>query len=335
MKIQSIHDFYSLFEERLKREINYNYCLLDIPNHRNIGDLLIWQGELDFLKKNVNFPCIYTSNLHLFDNKRVGDSIILLHGGGNMGDLWEHHNNYRLEVIKKFPDNKIIILPQSMEFHFEDKLNRTVEIYEGHPNLMVCARDKHTYNILTALCKKTKVILLPDMAFCSSYSSFNKGSGKLYLKRKDKELNTKIDSSLFADFDTLDWPTYEYGKVKSFFFHKFQGANKRMSKFLFNYGCLKNHATGLLNVINREKLIQVGIEFLSTYNLIVTTRLHGFILAAILGIPVVIVDNSYGKNKRFYDTWMKDVPHTYFADNWDEVERIIEKYRCNQEIKAC
>ena len=45
---------------------------------------------------------------------------------------------------------------------------------------------------------------------------------------------------------------------------------------------------------------------LGAYKTIYTTRLHAAILGALLGKKVVFMDNSYGKNRGFYETWLKD-----------------------------
>ena len=39
------------------------------------------------------------------------------------------------------------------------------------------------------------------------------------------------------------------------------------------------------------------------HDLIVSSRLHGFLLACLLGIPGVLLDNSYGKNQAYFQTW--------------------------------
>ena len=59
-------------------------CLLDIPNHRNSGDHLIWQGEVDLLSNRIYYSC----SLHFFNPKKVMDnSIILLHS------IWQFTTN--------------------------------------------------------------------------------------------------------------------------------------------------------------------------------------------------------------------------------------------------
>ena len=56
-----------------------------------------------------------------------------------------------------------------------------------------------------------------------------------------------------------------------------------------------------------EMMFKEGVRFISPYRQIETTRLHGCILSILLGKEVTLVDNSYGKNRNFYHTWLTDL----------------------------
>ena len=58
--------------------------------------------------------------------------------------------------------------------------------------------------------------------------------------------------------------------------------------------------------IYRPFLVRSGVNQLGAYETIYTTRLHAAILGVLLGKKVVFMDNSYGKNRGFYETWLKD-----------------------------
>ncbi|WP_302323746.1 polysaccharide pyruvyl transferase family protein [Bacteroides congonensis] len=53
---------------------------------------------------------------------------------------------------------------------------------------------------------------------------------------------------------------------------------------------------------------------MSNYDKVYTTRLHVAILSILLGKTFVFFDNSYGKNKFFYETWLKDIDDANFVD---------------------
>ena len=49
---------------------------------------------------------------------------------------------------------------------------------------------------------------------------------------------------------------------------------------------------------------QYAINFMQDYDEVYTTRLHGGILAMMLGKKVRLVDNNYGKISALYKTWL-------------------------------
>ena len=61
-----------------------------------------------------------------------------------------------------------------------------------------------------------------------------------------------------------------------------------------------------LNVY-RKDLIRIGTTFVKSYDPIYTTRLHVMILSLLCGKKINVIDNSYGKNLNFVNTWLKDV----------------------------
>src|SRR5215510_13090808 len=66
------------------------YALLDFPNHSNVGDSAIWAGERVYLRQYWGRDPSYVCE-HNLDTRALADAIddgpILLHGGGNFGDV--------------------------------------------------------------------------------------------------------------------------------------------------------------------------------------------------------------------------------------------------------
>lgn len=54
-------------------------------------------------------------------------------------------------------------------------------------------------------------------------------------------------------------------------------------------------------------MIKEGVEFISPYRYVETARLHGCILSILLDKQITLVNNSYGKNKNYYDSWLSDL----------------------------
>lgn len=59
--------------------------------------------------------------------------------------------------------------------------------------------------------------------------------------------------------------------------------------------------------VYRKYLIRSGVKLINSHTDIYTTRLHACILSLLLDKEkIVFFDNSYGKNRNFYETWLKD-----------------------------
>lgn len=317
---EKIENLRNIVRNTLNQHIDGDYVLLDVPNHSNIGDTLIWEGELKYLKE-LKYKCLYTSNIFTYDSKKVPkNAIILCHGGGNFGDVWSFNQKYRNQIIKEFPNNKIIIFPQTLHYHNIQNAIDDGEVYKEHSNLIICTRDTVSEELARKYFKKNVVYLLPDMAFFNDFSQFQTSKSRnrtLFLKRVDKELGSiRILQDYFERertnnnrIEIKDWPGfYEKGTVRQKiaylcdFFDIF--GSKVLLKTPFKF--LVDDAHGLRGKNYKGRRIKKGVNFINQYDVVYSTRLHGFILAVLLNKKVYIFDNSYGKNKNFFETWLQD-----------------------------
>jgi pyruvyl transferase EpsO len=68
-----------------------------------------------------------------------------------------------------------------------------------------------------------------------------------------------------------------------------------------------------------------GLAMLSRGRVVISDRLHGVLLAALAGIPVVAIDNRVGKLSAFLGTWLDGYPDIQIAATLDEArERAAE-----------
>jgi pyruvyl transferase EpsO len=159
---------------------------------------------------------------------------------------------------------------------------------------------------------KNKVLLVPDMAFFIDFDKFGKintakTERSLYAKRVDKELKNDIWPSFIPqNAEVHDWPTFESKAPKYAcadyivgwlnFFANIKGINP------------VNHLIDLMRAnFYRPQYIKDCIKFINQYDTIYSTRLHIAIASVIMGKKVYLMDNSYGKNFSFYDTWLTDL----------------------------
>lgn len=98
---------------------HHSVSLFDIPTHENVGDNMIWEGELAYLRKlgkRVSYETdVFRHSNSTFDKLAHGTPI-LLHGGGNFGDIWPIFQDFRESVVRSYPDRRIIQLPQTVYF---------------------------------------------------------------------------------------------------------------------------------------------------------------------------------------------------------------------------
>ncbi|TIO38875.1 MAG: exopolysaccharide biosynthesis protein, partial [Mesorhizobium sp.] len=90
---------------------------------------------------------------------------IFIHGGGNFGDLWITHQDFRERVLEQFPNRRIIQFPQSIHYKSQERRERSARIIGGHKNFVLLVRDEES----KAFAEKhfdCEVRLCPDMAFC-------------------------------------------------------------------------------------------------------------------------------------------------------------------------
>ena len=80
------------------------------------------------------------------------NDIILIHGGGFLGTLWMGQELHVRKIIETFPNNKIIILPQTIFYGEDEESKRQFElskkIYGKHKDLHIFAREEISYNII-------------------------------------------------------------------------------------------------------------------------------------------------------------------------------------------
>lgn len=318
----------------LDKEIgNQKCCLLDLPNYYNPGDQLIWEGEIQLLR-SLGINVTYKSSIYFFDPSKIKpNTCILLQGGGNFGDLYPKHQKFRQYIVNKFPKNKIIILPQTIHFSSPKSLKKCVQSFSYHRNLVIFARDTSSYKLLKNNFIKNTAYLAPDMAFgiTSIKPQPRVSKGRiLLLHRQDNELGHDFKKYLMEQIPNLevfDWPQFNK-RTQELLVHQFI---LKTNIFILNwfkmFGRHWNNKYDIFGIIpyhSKDKQIAEAVNFLKEYDLVISTRLHGHILSCLMGIPTIILDNSYGKNLEFYKTWMNDNPYnSYYANSKVAVKNIL------------
>lgn len=317
-----------------------NCALLDYPDHPNIGDSLIWLGEIfylvDILKTNIS----YLSSRKNFSNQqmeqKIGNSPILLHGGGNLGDIWPYYQNFRLKIISEYKENPIFILPQTIYFADSNNVKQTAEVFNAHPNLTIFVRDHHSYDFAKKHFGQCKNILAPDMAFqmlkmpglTSKYESKNSILIHRRLDKEKKFLSKELGN--FSNTKIEDWASYRDYLLKDSWSLRDRARAVRdgwipesISRYRWqNFHPYSKKLNALCSSDLQKKAwhrMHQGVYQFSQHKAIITDRLHGHILSVLMGIPHIFLPNSYYKNESFYQAWTHSVPFCRFVKDTSEI----------------
>lgn len=302
-----------LIKEKLQLVIQSDYILIDLPYFQNVGDTLIWQATLDLLKE-IPYKCLYSCSLESYikPQKLKSSTLIILMGGGNYGDLWIRHQEFRHQILNDFPYNPILQLPQSIHFSDETYLKKDIHKFsQHHGKIDFFLRDLNSYNIINKYYKNINAHLVPDMVFSFDIQPWVKSVKSnqyqaLFVRRQDKEQNTSpnIFNIIPQNAITADWPPMEQN------FLRLRIYNKLLYSFFipldkyFNSQCSKRFMDFYYKFILKNYIIKSGIKFINAYETIYTTRLHAAILALLLKKEIYIFDNSYGKIKGAFSPWL-------------------------------
>ncbi|WP_172122097.1 polysaccharide pyruvyl transferase family protein [Devosia sp. 919] len=269
--------------------------LVDFPDHANVGDSAIWVGQYKKLRKitgrHAAFVASCGSPVLTVDEWRSLPGQIFLHGGGNFGDLYPQHQNYRLGILNAVKGRRIVQLAQSLHFSDASAVKDTARAIREHGNFCFFARDQVTYDFAWRNFD-CEVKLVPDGAFgLGPLARTRPATVKtLQFRREDVEaLGGPIPGSVDwplenpAESARVRWP----GKMHNLL----RGNISRASRL--RAGC---------NAVAEWRLKR-GLDLLSSAEEIVCDRLHVHILSTLLGIPHRFSDNTTGKISAYYKTW--------------------------------
>jgi exopolysaccharide biosynthesis predicted pyruvyltransferase EpsI len=296
------------------------FCLLDFPNQRNVGDSAIWLGTTAYLREHRGAEPSYVASRAGFSEAALRASVpegpIVIHGGGNFGDLWPRHHGFREHLLERFPDRAIIQLPQTIHFGHPEHAARTARAIARHGRFRLFVRDQASYEFATANFD-CEVRLCPDMAFFLGALD-QPGAPQVdvcYLMRTDKERALGAPTGR-PDYTSrvADWLTESRLSIQG---HKLLG----MARGLRGRG-LDRIATrsAWYDAVARARVAR-GCRLLSSGRVVITDRLHAHILSLLLAIPHAVLDNTYGKLRRFLDVWTGDAIGVHRASSIEDAER--------------
>lgn len=305
--------------------------LLDYPHYPNVGDSLIWLGEIAYLQSRGLSP-VYVCDFANYSVEYIRkiqnkNTIILINGGGNFGTLWKHLHDFKLKVLSDFPNTPVIQLPQTIQFDDDsDATQKTAEVIKQHGNFTLLVRCQRSFDFASKHFD-AKLALCPDMAFfIGEIQSKNQPvKDRFFLLRTDSEKKTKSDlnpmqASAGKSYEVGDWldvSRLEHWLIRVERHHKF----RRALSFFDPSNSVLLKMWNLLCTLRMKR----GVSKLSKGKVVVTDRLHAHILSVLMTKPHILLYNSYGKLQGFYDAWTKDLAIARFLTDANQVARKSEE----------
>lgn len=224
------------------------------------------------------------------------DDLFLGHSGYFMVD---HHTGWKMFVnmMKYFPENKMVILPQTVNFYTPAIKEYVSGCFGQDSNVTLMCRDGISYEISKDLFPKTKLLLFPDIvtSLIGTKTYCGKREGILFCMRDDVEQ--------FYKPEQIDELMSRFGNIRM---EKMDTTLHGMSMEYVNR--------------NRNQLIWSAIDKFATYRVVITDRYHGTIFSAIASTPVIVINSADHKLSSGVNWFPKEQFGDYvqFAENLDE-----------------
>lgn len=264
---------------------------------RNMGDHAIVKAEEEFIRNElgskVNIIEIVTSQaesaiLKLRGRIRSKD-LIVLSGGGYIGD--EYIEVYRplRRILQFFTNNKIIIFPQTIYFHGKKRETNFFRLCPKCKNLVIFVREKKSYEILKQYGIKSE--LIPDIVLSQPIREHKKTLNVLLCLREDVERGlSENDTRIIKD-----------------------AANQYGSVLITDTVEIKE-----FKQTERFEYLNNKLEQFSNSSLVMTDRIHGMIFAYLTNTPCLVFGNYNHKVEYEYE-WLRISPKIEFLKKIDTV----------------
>jgi exopolysaccharide biosynthesis predicted pyruvyltransferase EpsI len=288
-----------------------------IPMHSNLGDLAqgvcirkwIANNYPDRYCVEVETDAIVNTSFSIINSiKKLysKDDIIVFQSGYTTTDLGGFADAMHQEVIKAFPDAKILMFPQTIYFAKKENKEKCSRIYNSAKNMLYLARDEVSYKEAIEMFPNIRVRLFPDIVTTrigvQHYT--NERNGFLFCCRNDGE-------KFYSD----DQIHYLINQCKNISSVQITDTTKNLKSSEI--------------VKNADSYISNEIESYSHYKLIITDRYHGTIFSLAAGTPVIVLKTTDHKVITGAD-WFKDVyaGHIYVAKDLNDALCKAKELMC-------
>lgn len=286
-----------------------------IPMHSNLGDLAQYCCIKNFIAKEYPEYNVVEIDSKVFMDDRSSlredlkhyikkDDYIFFQSSYCTQDLGGVEDLMHQAVMNDYPDNKLVMFPQTIYFKSEVRRKQASEIYDSHQHLLFLARDMVSYNFAKDMFPHVPVYAYPDIVttLIGEYHFSAQRKGFFLCLRNDVEKYYQD-----SDIEMLKARLESVDTVES-------GDTTLTVKVNAETNNLRSYIDGF-------------IEKLSKYKVVITDRYHGTILSLAANTPVVVIKSNDHKVVTGVD-WFKGVydDRVVYADNLEDAERIAKEF---------
>lgn len=297
-------------------------AVVNFPDHENAGDSAIWVGmKRVFSRIGVEVALACETQTYSPDaiTAAVGDGPVLIAGGGNLGDLWAEPQALRERVLQDFRGTRVVELPQSIYFRDAENRARYAQLLRDHGHVVLIVREQQS--LAAAVDLDAEVLLCPDLAFSAGPLAYEQPAATqvFWLGRTDRESLFPELTVTGNDVERVDWvgpppeeldAEFRDAHAKSVGLSAALASDPGANELRRELGKLWDELA--------ERRLERGCRLLLRGRVVVSDRLHAHVLSVLLGLPHVLLDNSYGKVRSVYETWTSDCKLAHWADSPEE-----------------
>ena len=296
------------YQKKCKKSKQKEYIMFCAPLHGNLGDHAILYAEEKLLNtlniKIFEVPTYLEEYYFPVLTKLPEETVIMITGGGFMGSHWFIEEELIRKVIQTYPNNKIIVFPQSI-FYEENEFGKqeyenSKRIYNQHQNLFLCAREEISYAIMKQAYPKATILFVPDVVLSLPI-----------IEKKTKSRNSLL-LCIRNDKES------KLSQIEKENIIKIAGLHQK--EIIYTDTVIHKN----IQKKDREKELNKKLLEFKQADLVITDRLHGMIFAAITQTPCIVLGNYNHKVKGVYK-WLEGLPHIQYVDKIEEIEKEIQR----------
>lgn len=289
-----------------------------VPSHSNLGDQAQTYCITDWVHRflpnyQVHHITLGQAFVKMLTIRRFykKNDILLCHSGYHFTDLYHEIDAY-LAVAKLFPDAKLRIMPQTVNFINPENGQKVAEVLRQHGNCILLCRDRISYESAKKLFPECKLRLYPDVvtSLIGRIPPFNHSrKGILFCMRNDVEAFHRPEAIASLRNELAVWGDSYMTDTTLPISAEYIAAHRR-------------------------QVLMKTLDMFSRYRLVITDRYHGTIFSLIAGTPVIVVNSSDHK----LSSGVKWFPesfhaHVFFAPSLEEVPSLVSKIMAAGEPK--